>query len=347
MSFKTYNAQGQLLLDSEQSVFNFVKSGKLTRLLATPFEQNKREYWYRAKRLGFNSEMRQGKADIHTPEYCMYYIDLPNAISPIAGVYYDGLAKDCNPVVYLNTGYFDGMARLMFYSNGRLSDEELAKFHIYIFDVNVIKEDKVGINLYDRQGNVTFSSRSVPLSLQTKTTRQHIPSEIKSLSSDEANLLNRHVEHYYDYGVDYYANNTGSDRAMIERRKNYGVPLSELLPPRPAKRCVGVFSPKLSVGYYPYDTTELTNAIGDYDGYYQLQFLAGEPYPHFMTPMVLACVGCVDGNHIKPAPPFTHINQNGTVRAMTEALTTRNLIFNHDMVSVYFADIDNLPFPFN
>lgn len=347
MSFKTYNAQGQLLLDSEQSVFNFVKSGKLTRLLATPFEQNKREYWYRAKRLGVNSEMRQGKADIHTPEYCMYYIDLPNAISPIAGVYYDGLAKDCNPVVYLNTGYFDGMARLMFYSNGRLSDEELAKFQIYIFDVNVIKEDKVGINLYDRQGNVTFSSRSVPLSLQTKTTRQHIPSEIKSLSSDEANLLTRHVEHYYDYGVDYYNNQTGSDRAMIDKRKNHGVPLSELLPIRTAKRCVGILSPKLSVGYYPYDTTELTNAIGDYDGYYQLKFLAGETYPHFMTPMVLACVGCVDGNHIKTVPPFEHINQNGTVRAMTEALTTRNLIFNHDVVSVYFADIDNLPFMFN
>lgn len=165
MSFKTYNAQGQLLLDSEQAVFNFVKSGRLTRLLATPFEQNKREYWYRAKRMYVNSEMRKGQADIHTPEYCMYYIDLPNAISPIAGVYYDGLAKDCNPVVYLNTGYFDGVARLMFYSNGRLSDEELAKFHIYIFDVNVIKEDKVGINLYDRQGNVTFSSRSAPMNI--------------------------------------------------------------------------------------------------------------------------------------------------------------------------------------
>ncbi|WII96007.1 hypothetical protein LU276_04110 [Moraxella haemolytica] len=346
MSFRTFNQQGQKLLDSDEAVFSFVKSGRLTRLLDTPFEKHKREYWYRAKRLVINSKLRRGYTDIYTPEYCMYYIDLPNAISPIAGVYYDGLSSQCNPVVYLNTGYFDGIARLMFYSNGRLSDAELAKFHIYIFDVNVVKETAVGMNLYDRQGNVTFSSRSMPMSLQTKTTRQHIPNDIKLLSSDEARLLTRHVEHYYDYGVDYYNNQTGSDRAMIDKRKNHGVPLSELLPIRTAKRCVGILSPKLSVGYYPYDTTELTNAIGDYDGYYQLKFLAGETYPHFMTPMVLACVGCVDGNHIKTVPPFEHINQNGTVKDIKQEFTTRNLIFNHDVINIYFSEIDNLPFPF-
>ena len=277
----------------------------------------------------------------------MYYIDLPNAVSPIAGVYYDGLAKDCNPVVYLNTGYFDGVARMMFYSNGRLSDEELNKFQIYVFDVNVIKEDNVGINLYDRQGNVTFSSRSMPMSLQSKTTRQSIPNNIKLLSSDEARLLTHHVTHSYDDGVDYYNNSTGSDRAMINKRKNHGVPLSELLPIRTAKRCVGILSPKLSVGYYPYNTTELTNAIGNHDGHYSLEFSAGETYPHFMTPVVLACVGCVDGNHIKAVPPFEHINQDGTVRAMTEALTTRNLIFSQDNFTLSYADVSNLPFPYH
>lgn len=163
MNFRTYNQQGQVLLDSEQAVFSFIKSGRLTRLFATPFESNKREYWYRAKRLGINSKMRQGWADIHTKEYCMYYIDVPNAISPLATVYYDGLAKDCNPVIYINSGQFNGITRMMFYSNGRLSDEELAKFHIYVFDVNVIKETHVGMNLYDRNGNVTFSNRSKPM----------------------------------------------------------------------------------------------------------------------------------------------------------------------------------------
>ncbi|ANB90876.1 hypothetical protein MOVS_01440 [Moraxella ovis] len=347
MSFRTYNNQGHKLLDSNEAVFSFVKSGRLTRLLDTPFEKNKRKYWYRAKRLIINSRLREGKANIYTPEYCMYYIDLPNAISPIAGVYYDGLAKDCNPVVYLNTGYFDGIARLMFYSNGRLSDAELAKFHIYIFDVNVIKETAVGMNLYDRQGNVTFSSRSMPMSLQSKTTRQSIPNNIKLLSSDEAKLLNRHIEHYYDLGVDYYNNQTGSDQAMIDKRKNYGVPLSGLLPARITKRCAGILSPKLSVGYYPYDTTELTSAIGDHDGHYSLKFSAGETYPHFTESVVLACVGCIDGNHIKTVPPFDRINQNGTVKAMKQELTTRNLIFNHDVVSIYFSDIDNLPLPYN
>lgn len=347
MSFKTYNKQGQKLLDSDEAVFSFVKSGRLTRLLATPFGRHKRTYWYRAKRLGINSKMREGRTNIHTPEYCMYYIDLPNAISPIAGVYYDGLAKDCNPVVYLNTGYFDGMARLMFYSNGRLSDSELAKFRIYIFDVNVVKETGVGINLYDRQGNVTFSSRSVPMSLQTKTTRQNIPSDIKVLSRDEARLLTRHVTHFYDDGVDYYNNQTGSDRALINKRKNHGVPLSGLLPTRTSNRCVGMLSPKLSVGYYPNNSSELTDAIGEHDGYYSLEFRAGQNYPNFMESVVLACVGCSDGNHIKVVPPFENISQNGTVKAMKPELTARNLIFDSDVVNIYFSDIDNLPFPYN
>lgn len=347
MTFRTYNKQGQKLLDSDESVFSFVKSGRLTRLLAAPFEKNKRSYWYRAKRLGINSEMREGWANIYTPEYCMYYIDLPNAISPIAGVYYDGLGSQCNPVVHLNTGYFDGRARLMFYSNGRLSDAELAKFHIYIFDINILKETKVGINLYDRQGNVTFSSQSKPMSLISKTTQQSIPADIKVLSNEEARILTRHVNHYDDYGMDYYYNSTGSDRAMIEKRKNYGMSLSGLLPTGTNKRCVGVLSPKLSVWYYPYDTNELTTAIGDHDGFYDLEFKAGENYPRISENVVLACVGCTDGNHIKTVPPFDNINQNGTVRAMKQELTTRKLVFNGDVVNICFSDIDNLPFPFN
>lgn len=347
MSFKTYNTQGQLLLDSEQSVFNFVKSGRLTRLFATPFEQNKREYWYRAKRLGFNSEMRKGQADIHTPEYCMYYIDLPNAISPIAGVYYDGLAKDCNPVVYLNTGYFDGMARLMFYSNGRLSNEELAKFHIYIFDVNVIKEDKVGINLYDRQGNITFSSRSMPMSMLINTIDDNIPDDIKKLSDEEAKVINNHINHYYDYGVDYYHNNTGSDAHIISKRKNYGSFLSDGIPIQSKnKKCAGILSPELIVGYYPKDSSELTTAIGDYDGFFQLKYHAGDAYPIISALAVFACVGCVDGASIKPTYPFSRISTNGKALPTNAELLQRRLVFNQAS-SFNFVDIDILPFPFH
>lgn len=165
MSLRTYDTQGRVMLDSNQAVFGFVKSGKLTRLLNTPPSQNKREVWYRAKRLGINSKMRNRMADIHTPEYCMYYIDVPNAISPLAAVYYNGLAKDCNPVIYLNTGFFNGKARLMFYSDGRLSDSELNKYQIYIFDARTVRETVVGINTYDRQGNVTFSNRVLPMQI--------------------------------------------------------------------------------------------------------------------------------------------------------------------------------------
>lgn len=347
MTFRTYNQQGQKLLDSDEAVFSFVKSGRLTRLLATPFGRHKRTYWYRAKRLGINSKMREGKTNIHTPEYCMYYIDLPNAISPIAGVYYDGLGSQCNPVVYLNTGYFNGMARMLFYSNGRLSDSELAKFQIYIFDISVVKENRAGINLYDRQGNVTFSSRSKPMSLQTKTIRQSIPNNIRLLSNDEAGIINRHISHYDVYGVDYYNNSTGSDRAMIDKRKNYGSSLSELLPVVTNRRCVGILSPKLSIKYYPHNSSELESAIGDHEGYYDLSYSAGEVYPFLRESIVLSCIGCNDGNHIKIIPPFEEISQDSSRVTTKEQLATRKLLFDSGVVNIYFSEIDNLPFPYN
>lgn len=106
-------------------------------------------------------------------------------------------------------------------------------------------------------------------------------------------------------------------------------------------------NPKLSVGYYPNNSSELADVIGDHDGYYSLEFRAGQNYPYFTEPVVLACVGCVDGNHIKVVPPFDNINQNGTVKAMKPELTARNLIFDSDVVNIYFSDIDNLPFPYN
>ncbi|UZA09922.1 hypothetical protein LP108_05860 [Moraxella bovis] len=57
MSFHTYNRAGQKLLDSDELVFNFVMSGRLTRLLDKPFEANKRVYSHRAKRLIINSRV--------------------------------------------------------------------------------------------------------------------------------------------------------------------------------------------------------------------------------------------------------------------------------------------------
>lgn len=182
MIFKTYNEQGQTLLNSQTPVFALIKTAHLTRLLETPFDQNKRQMWYRAKRLVANSKLRQRWVDIHTKEYCMYYADMPSVIAPITTISYDGGAAECEPIVFLNAGQFGGKTRLMFYSNGRLSDDELARYRIHIFDTNVQKERQVGINLYDKQGNVTFSNHSRLLNMDTITIQGLISSdEIREL----------------------------------------------------------------------------------------------------------------------------------------------------------------------
>ncbi|STY99038.1 Uncharacterised protein [Moraxella lacunata] len=182
MIFRTYTKQGQILLDSQTPVFALIKTVTPTRLLTPPFDQNKRQMWYRAKRLGVNSKMRQRWVDIHTKEYCMYYADVPSVMTPITTISYDGNAAECEPIVFLNAGQFDGKTRLMFYSNGRLSDEQLARYRIHVFDINVQRQTQVGINLYDKKGNVTFSNHSRLLNMDTLTVQGLISSdEIREL----------------------------------------------------------------------------------------------------------------------------------------------------------------------
>lgn len=181
MIFRTYTKQGQILLDSQTPVFALIKTVTLTRLLNPAFEHNKREFWYTAKRLIVNSKSRRGWAEIYTSEYCMYYADVPSVISPITTISYDGNADGCEPIVFLNAGQFDGKTRLMFYSNGRLSDEQLANYRIHVFDTNVKRQTQVGINLYDKQGNVTFSNQSRLLQLDIRTV------DITALSKQELN----------------------------------------------------------------------------------------------------------------------------------------------------------------
>lgn len=185
MIFRIYNKGGLVLLDNQTPVFALRKIDKLKRVLTKDFANNKRQYWYRAKRMGFNSKMRQGFADIHTPEYCMYYIDISGLSTPITAVYFDGYSKDCEPVIFLNAGkYDDNTTRLMFYSNGRLTDEQLNKTYIYIFDTIIQREENVGINIYDKQGNITFSSKNPLLNAQ----------EIKINFSKKDNIFDKNTK---------------------------------------------------------------------------------------------------------------------------------------------------------
>lgn len=166
-NFKTFDETGKELLNANLATYCFVKSGKLTRLISHTFESTYRVIGKKARTANTGHKNIYGY--IHTPHYCVYYIDLPlDSISPIPFIYYTGSATDADTVpslVYLSTGKVGNNTRLFFYSNGRLSDTELNSFNIYIFDIKPLKEDKVGLNLYNQQGQLTFSSKTYPLSI--------------------------------------------------------------------------------------------------------------------------------------------------------------------------------------
>lgn len=166
-NFKTFDETGKELLNANLATYCFVKSGKLTRLISHTFESTYRVIGKKARTA--NTGHKNVYGHVHTPHYCVYYIDLPlDSISPIPFIYYTGSATDADTVpslVYLSTGKVGNNTRLFFYSNGRLSDTELNSFNIYIFDIKPLKEDKVGLNLYNQQGQLTFSSKTYPLNI--------------------------------------------------------------------------------------------------------------------------------------------------------------------------------------
>ncbi|UZA13248.1 hypothetical protein [Moraxella bovis] len=359
MSFHTYNRAGQKLLDSDELVFNFVMSGRLTRLLDKPFEANKRVYSHRAKRLVINSRVRTTVADIYSPEYCMYYIDVPRAVSPLCAIYYDDLAENCNPVVYLNTGYVGSTARMMFYSNGRLSDAELAKFQIYIFDVVATeKETTVGMNLYDREGNVTFSSRSQPMSVHTKYVYDSIPDSYAYVTKREASLT--------EYGYfsrskweDYYYLSKGNHKSEMWNRLNSGTRIRDLVPSTINSKSAGLPSAKVRyLRYYPATAAELAGYIISINNGGLPNPVEGDLFPtlgghythmankHVLTHTpILTAIGCSDKPAVLFSVPFDDIKRDGTVRHGGTLPDSRRVIFT-GRTSFDFVDIQNLPFPF-
>lgn len=362
MSFRTYNAEGQKLLDSDELVFNFVMSGRLTRLLDKPFETNKRVYSHRAKRLIINSRVRTSLADIYTPEYCMYYIDVPRAVSPLSAIYYDGLSSDCNPVVYLNTGYVGSTARMMFYSNGRLSDAELAKFQIYIFDVVATeKETTVGVNLYDRESNVTFSSRSNPMRVHTNYVHDDIPEEYYYVTRHEASLSEYGYFSRSKWDDYYYLARGGDLTTAMGKRLNVGTRIRDLAPSTIRSKSAGLATGSIRrLEYYPAVSTELAEHILNTNGRGMPNLKEGEAFPilgghyehigylnkHVLTHTpILTAIGCSDKPAVLFSVPFSDIKRDGTVRHGGTLPDSRRVLFT-SRTSFDFVDIQNLPFPF-
>lgn len=167
-NFKTFDETGKELLNANLATYCFVKSGKLTRLISHTFESTLRVIGKKARRANTGHENVYGY--IHTPHYCVYYIDLPlDSISPLPFVHHVSGTMTTETVVYLSTGKVGNSTRIFFYSNRRLSDDDLDNIHVFVFDIKPLKENKVGLNLYNQQGQLTFSSKTYPLSIKLET----------------------------------------------------------------------------------------------------------------------------------------------------------------------------------
>lgn len=113
-----------------------------------------------------------------------YYIDVMCEGVPMAflsvdkqkpkysGVLFDD-AYDESPFLglsYLHTQKTSANThRIVFASAMPLSDKELSSFRVYVFGKSQTRASSVGLNLYDRQGNLTFSSNNMPLKVFNKS----------------------------------------------------------------------------------------------------------------------------------------------------------------------------------
>lgn len=335
MIFKTYTKQGQILLDSQTPVFALTKTVTPTRLLTPPFDQNKRELWYRAKRLGFNSKMRQRWVDIHTKEYCMYYADVPSVMTPITTISYDGMAHECEPIVFLNAGQFDGKTRLMFYSNGRLSDGQLARYRIHVFDINVQRQTQVGINLYDKQGNVTFSNHSRLLNMDTLTIHNHRPF-ISAKEAKELLDIYRAIE-LGQAGADFKADRRleleaefeywqGEIRRILrEKSKEDGFTQNGFI-----KVGQGYLNTSIK-GVAGFGVDDLiiikARAFFGFKGISLLHEMAKQDwvdYSFIKHTQKMACIGCRDGLFVCPTWDFDNIRTDGKRKGTHVIGTTKN-----------------------
>lgn len=335
MIFKTYTKQGQILLDSQTPVFALIKTVTPTRLLTPPFDQNKRELWYRAKRLGFNSKMRQRWVNIYTKEYCMYYADVPSVMTPITTISYDGMAHECEPIVFLNAGQFDGKTRLMFYSNGRLSDGQLARYRIHVFDINVQRQTQVGINLYDKKGNVTFSNHSRLLNMDTLTIHNHRPF-ISAKEAKELLDIYRAIE-LGQVGADFKADRRleleaefeywqGEIRRILrEKSKEDGFTQNGFI-----KVGQGYLNTSIK-GVAGFSVDDLiiikAQAFRGFKGISLLHEMAKQDwvdYSFVKHTQKMACIGCRDGLFVCPTWDFDNIRTDGKRKGTHVIGTTKN-----------------------
>lgn len=370
MIFKTYNQNGQTLLDSQTAVFTLIKAGTLTRVLATPFEQNKREVWYRAKRLGFNSEMRKRLADIHTTEYCMYYMDVANVKSPIVAIHYNGQMTNCSPLAYQSAGQMDNGLRLMFYADRRLSDDELNKYHIYVFDTQLQRETRVGINLYDEKGNITFSNKNPLLNIHQPNLKSNylnknilptfpVPHQIKSdfyeaylnlhhrlktlpqdyLTSREwSDELRYHLERLYRK-YQYSLNDTVlSHHIPLEQGKYAGVlgcAVSLAIWRNPN------YDPALDYNDKNSNAVRIGQFLSAWDG--QEKTLKFGLFRELMYDRQnINNVGCMDG--LVAYSPFSP-STTGEIQKINTDWLPINIVF--DVQNPSYVDVSKMPFPFN
>lgn len=228
-TFKVYDSFGRTAFDSSQSVYNLIKAGHL-ELLNTNAADN------------ISQTLRWVMDGQHN---YIYYIDVQAKYCPIAFMHFDGGILD-GYGVHANYGGYrlihyvstilvrQGYYRFFFVSMKFLTAELLNKIRIYIFDA-CFERTNVGINTYDRQGNLTFSTKNPLLNIvgtfprawqqavyverwQQGIIRNRFWGEIRGRISAELESkgydINRNIFRSYDYAMHFYQQVFGDLWAM-------------------------------------------------------------------------------------------------------------------------------------
>ena len=223
----------------------------------------------------------------------------------------------------------------MFYSNGRLSDEQLANYRIHVFDINVQRQTQVGINLYDKKGNVTFSNHSRLLNMDTLTIYNHRPF-ISAKEAKELLDIYRAIE-LGQVGADYKADRRleleaefeywqGEIRRILrDKSKEDGFTQNGFI-----KVGQGYLNTSIKgVAGFSVDDLIIIKAqvFRGFKGISLLHEMAKQDwvdYSFVKHTQKMACIGCRDGLFVCPTWDFDNIRNDGKRKGTHVIGTTKN-----------------------
>lgn len=160
--FRTTDENGRVLLDSNHLFFTYIKSGTLKNFLDKS-PRNNSFYW--------DWTLSERKAwfgcyiDVVTQGGCPLVFLAINTTN-------DGFASMTTnqrnytaPIFGITQKIANNTYRIRFENFYHMTDAELSRFKVYIFDLYVKPATQIGMNIWSENGDLTFSTEQIPLKI--------------------------------------------------------------------------------------------------------------------------------------------------------------------------------------